>query len=136
MVCIYCYNPTQVVNSRLQKKSNNIWRRRKCVVCAAVFTTQEQVRLSSSFVVAKQPGAVNLSPFHREILFLSITQACGHRQDAIKDAIELTETIITALPFSKQGTITTNQIADTSYEILSRFDKVAATYYRAYHLDR
>jgi len=135
MVCIYCRNSTQVVNSRLQKKSNNIWRRRKCLVCAAVFTTQEHAALSSGFVVAK-PGVVNPSPFHREILFLSIVEACGHRQRSAEDAIGLTETIISLLPFSGQGAITTDQIAKIAYEVLSRFDKVAATYYRAYHLDR
>lgn len=100
----------------------------------AIFTTQEQPLLSAGFVVVKKSGPDNVPPFQRDILFLSIVQACGHRQNPINDAVELTQTIIAALPFSKQGVVTTTQIAETTHRILSRFDKAAATYYQAYHL--
>ena len=132
MVCIYCGNLTKVVNSRLQRRSNNIWRRRLCVVCAAPFTTQEKADLFSSFMVAEESGA--LRPFLKEKLFLSIYDSCRHRAKAISDAIALTDTVVTALSFPHQQSISPKDIAKVAFEVLNRFDSDAATFYKAYHI--
>lgn len=61
MVCIYCSGETQVINSRPQKRLNNIWRRRKCTACEGIFTTSESPDLTSSLVVIKGgPGLSHL----------------------------------------------------------------------------
>lgn len=133
MVCIYCSGPTRVVNSRLQRRSNNIWRRRVCEVCKATFTTQEKPTLSTSFMVEDQTSR-KLKPFTRDKLFLSIFTSCRHRSDALQDAIALTETVLAALDFPQHKSINTRQIAQTTHSILERFDTVAATLYKAYHL--
>ena len=73
MVCIYCGNKTSIVNSRLIKKSNQKWRRHKCLHCNAVFTTIENYQLSTCLLVQ---GANNKTePFSVNKLFLSIYQA-------------------------------------------------------------
>ena len=133
MVCIYCGDLTGVTNSRLQKRSNNIWRRRVCNKCGAIFTTNEKANLAASFVVAKE-GSTKLEPFLREKLFLSVYSSCQHRPSALSEAIELTETIIAELPFSNRQPISAADIAQITHKILRRFDSVAGTFYKAYHL--
>lgn len=130
MVCIYCGAATRVVNSRLQKRSNNIWRRRVCEVCAATFTTHEKPNLVTSFMVSSS-HSTKLQPFLRDKLFLSIYDSCRHRKTALQDAAELTETVIATLQFPANHGISTTDIAMTTLAVLERFDKVAATLYKA-----
>lgn len=133
MVCIYCKGPTSVVNSRLQKRSNNIWRRRKCTLCGNIFTSHEIAELEGSLVVQKN-SAANIDPFFRDRLFISIYESCKHRENAINDANAVTQTVINKmLPLVDQGTIRRNQIADIAFKTLDNFDKTAATVYLAYH---
>lgn len=131
MVCIYCSGPTQVTNSRLQKRSNQVWRRRQCRECQAVFTTIESVDTSQALSVQSANG---LTPFSREILLLSVYDSLRHRKTAVSDATALTGTIIGKLrPHIQDGAITRNQIVKTTAEVLDRFDKAAAVSYRAFH---
>lgn len=133
MVCIYCNGPTQVVNSRLQRRSNNIWRRRQCSNCGNIFTTHEAIELESVLMVQKNKHT-DIEPFARDILFTSIYDSCRHRQNAISDASALTQTVIgKILKLINQGTIHRNQIVDTAFETLEKFDKASATMYLAYH---
>ena len=66
MVCIYCGGETKVTNSRLQKRNNQVWRRRQCLECKGVFTTHEAVDLSSALLIDKS-GAPE--PFISDLLF-------------------------------------------------------------------
>ena len=132
MVCVYCAGPTRVTNSRLQRRINNIWRRRLCSHCAASFTTLEKADLSNSFMV--QINTTTLEPFLKEKLFLSIYRSCGHRSTAIRDAAALTDTVIANLPFPAAQSIEAKDIARVTYKVLLRFDGIAATFYKAYHL--
>ena len=132
MVCIYCGAPTQVINSRHQRRLNNIWRRRKCKVCVAVFTTEERAALHLSLMVALP--ANRLVPFSRDYLFASVYDSCGHRPSAINDATALTQTIITSLVRAQRnGIVTLADIARATHALLQRFDPAAATIYAAYH---
>lgn len=158
MVCIYCGNKTQVVNSRPQKRQNNVWRRRECLSCHAVFTTEEAVQYSGSIVVRRDtatarptrrrkataahqaspatPGHAHASiaPFSRDKLFVSILKCLGHRVAATEDATALTATIIARLLLQTDaGALTPTIIIDTVHESLYRFDRAAAVQYRAYH---
>jgi transcriptional regulator NrdR family protein len=135
MVCIYCGHETEVVNSRKRGRLPSVWRRRVCKQCVAQFTTLEQPDYTTALLV-EDAGYKNLKPFSRDQLFLSIYKSLGHRSDALKSSTALTETIIGKLlnkKLVKNGVIDSENIAKTSYDILKRFDKTAATFYRAYH---
>lgn len=132
MICIYCKGDTRVGNSRLQRRSNNIWRRRVCKLCAASFTTLEKPDLFSCFMVHGKDAT--LEKFSRDKLFLSIHKSCQHRKGAIADASALTDTVIAVLPFPATESIDAKIIATNTHQILKRFDEVAASLYEAYHL--
>jgi len=132
MVCIYCGKDTQVINSRLQRRSNQIWRRRKCLNCKSVFTSQEAVDLPKSLSFRTSQNA--LQPFSRDILFISIFEACKHRKHAIVDASGLTDTVLGRLrPYMTDAVIDSAQVIKTTLAVLKRFDKAASVFYAAYH---
>ncbi len=131
MVCIYCQSKTQVTNSRPQKRSNSIWRRRQCQSCEAIFTSIEIADLSASIVVSKEKS---LEAFSRDKLLLSIHGSLKHRKTAPSDATALTDTIISqTVPHITDATIKADVLAKISYQTLDRFDKAAATHYKAFH---
>jgi len=132
MVCIYCSGETRVTNSRLQKRSNQTWRRRKCLTCQGLFTSLEQVDLTSSILFIKAKTATE--PFQRDILFISVYEACKHRKQAVADAKALTDTIIGRLLGKvSEASVSRGDVISVTAEVLKRFDKAAATHYTAYH---
>jgi transcriptional repressor NrdR len=134
MVCTYCGSETQVINSRHQKRSNSVWRRRKCIACKAIFSTGEQVDYEKTWVV-QYPDS-SLAPFLRDKLFISIHKACQHRPTALPDAIGLTNTIINVVNKAIHDSVLNAQdIAGASYQTLRRFDQPAAISYKAFHGD-
>src|SRR5579872_3157022 len=54
MNCIYCGGRTEVTNSRRQKRNNQVWRRRQCLKCKTVVTTQETIDYSSALWVGPE----------------------------------------------------------------------------------
>lgn len=131
MVCIYCGSETRVINSRPQKRTNRVWRRRTCLSCGTTFTSIEAVDLSGS-VRVRDPKS--LQPFQRDKLFLSIYDSLKHRKTATADATALTDTVISRLSaYMKDATVDKNNIIATTLKVLKRFDRVAATYYAAFH---
>ncbi len=132
MVCIYCGGETQVVNSRLQKKSNQVWRRRRCLACQGVFTSYERADLAASLVF--QRDKKHLEPFQRDKLFLSVYESVRHRKTAETDARALTDTILAKLRTKTQvASVDRSTLVSVSSEVLKRFDKAAYTAYLAYH---
>src|SRR3954470_4361969 len=112
MVCIYCGNDTQVINSRLQKRNNQIWRRRKCTVCQAVFTSLEGADLTSGLRV-EQNGA--LRPFLTDYLFTEVLFAIQDQKNLYIDAREVTNTVIQQLLKSPSSPIfTPKEISKTT----------------------
>src|SRR5687768_15140118 len=95
MVCIYCGSETQVINSRPQKRSNQIWRRRKCLQCSNIMTSHESFDLSAS--VRVELNSKTLLFFQRDLLFVSIYESCKHRPEALAEASSLTQTIVAEL---------------------------------------
>lgn len=131
MVCVYCKNQTQVINSRLQKRANQVWRRRKCTECASIFTTIEAVDVAQALSVHRDG---RYEAFSRDILLLSIYDSLKHRKTAPTDATALVLTIIGQLyHLVENGLLERDQIVAISTETLERFDNVAATYYKAFH---
>jgi len=132
MVCIYCAGRTRVVNSRLQKRLNKVWRRRRCLKCQAVFSSIEQNVYDYSLAVKDRES--HIIPFQRDQLFLSIYDACKHRKSAASDAAALTETALSKLTTrTENGIITYETIITSTSSILKKFDKAAHSYYTAYH---
>jgi transcriptional regulator NrdR family protein len=132
MVCIYCGSSTQVTNSRPQKRLNQIWRRRRCTACGSIFTTHELLELSSGIVL--EGGSGRLQPFSRDTLFVSIYECCKHRPGAVEDAAALTRTSLSFLQLQvTEGRLQREQVLTSVLTVLERFDKVAATMYKAYH---
>ena len=134
MVCSYCQSRTQVTNSRLQKQQNTVWRRRRCLQCGAVVTTEEVVRYDNAFRLRRPSGA--LEPFSRDKLLLSLHASLAHRQTAIDDAAALCATIIGQVLAStpQAAVIDLATLREVAATCLSRYDEAAATHYRAYHL--
>lgn len=131
MLCIYCSGGTQVVNSRHQKRVNNIWRRRQCTDCGAIVTTTEKPDLFKSLLVRK---GKHYNPFSRDKLFLSIHDSLRHRKTVTSDATGLTETVLgRLLPLITQASLNTDEITCAAIKTLQHFDKAAATYYEAFH---
>ena len=132
MVCIYCHCKTDVINSRPQKRFNHTWRRRQCQGCGAVFSTTEAPDLSKSIVF--RSTVRKTSPFDRDVLFVSILQALGHRSDAITTASALTATIVAKpLKTAQNAQVNRIDVVHISYEVLLNFDTAAAVHYQAYH---
>lgn len=134
MVCSYCQHKTQVINSRLQKQQNTVWRRRRCLQCGAIVTTEETVRYDNAFRLQRPDGA--LEPFSRDKLLLSLHASLGHRPTAVDDATALCATIIGQIIASapQAAVIELATLREIAATCLSRYDEAAATHYRAYHL--
>lgn len=131
MVCIYCRKDTHVSNSRLQKRTNQVWRRRTCEHCKNVFTTLEEVTLEQA-VRFNHMG--HLEPFSRDKLFLSIYEACRHRKTAVSDATSLTATSLSKIRSKiTDATIDRAIVVKSIAEVLKHFDKAAQVQYLAFH---
>lgn len=129
MVCIYCAHETQVINSRPNKRPNQVWRRRQCQTCRAVFTTHETADWATAVRVQRKS---RLEPFSRDKLFISLLESLRHRDTAIGDAGALTATVTAALrPIN--GIIGAGDIVEAAKAVLNRFDQVAAVHYGAFH---
>jgi transcriptional regulator NrdR family protein len=141
MVCIYCSEETQVVNSRLQRRSNQTWRRRRCLGCESVFTTLEGADYASSlsFRTSQNTGKIgtsktSLCSFQRDILFVSILESCKHRKTATEDATALTGTVLGRLrPLMTGAIIDRDDVVTITLSVLKKFDRAAAVHYAAFH---
>lgn len=131
MVCVYCEGPTGVINSRPQKKNNQVWRRRVCKDCGAVFSTQEAAQYDLAWQVRR---GTRLEPFSGLKLFMSLYKSCEHRKTALSDAQGLAETITGKLAaLVRDGAVSDRDIARTAQVALNRFDKAASVHYQAFH---
>lgn len=134
MVCIYCGSPTRVTNSRHQKQTGRVWRRRLCVSCGAVFTSTESVDYPKSFMLELPDKS--LTPFTRDKLFLSIYRSSEHRKTAVDDASALSDTVIAKLiRTSTESVIPAHKLAQLVYDTLKNFDHASAVQFAAYHAD-
>ena len=133
MVCIYCGSDTRVKNSRLQRRSNTVWRRHLCVQCGAVFTSLEHLAYDRSLGIID--GASHIVPFARDVLYLSIYESCRHREAAATDASALTDTILSKLIPAKVagGLLQRADIVRIASETLRRYDRAALVQYQAFH---
>lgn len=131
MKCIYCNGKTRVVNSRLQKRNNQIWRRRQCLSCSAIVTTHEGVNLSSLLIV--DIGSTP-KPFLIDRLFTEVLLAMQDRKDCYMAAREVTNTIVAKLLKTPGKPVyDTKQISKITAQVLKRFDRHVWLRYIAEH---
>jgi len=133
MVCIYCQGELSVNNSRPQKRRTQVWRRRACKACGAVFTSIEAIDLSQAMTV-QQTDATSLVPFDRDKLFISLYESLRHRPLAASDARALADTVAGQLiTKAEHSRVTSRIIRELALGALQRFDQAAATHYAAFH---
>jgi transcriptional repressor NrdR len=131
MVCVYCGNETKVTNSRLQKRNNQVWRRRQCEACEAVFTTHEAVDLTNALLV-ESGGSTR--PFLPDRLFTDVLAALKDRQDRFVAAREITSTVIQKLlKNAENASFSPKIISKATADVLKRFDKQSWLRYVADH---
>lgn len=132
MVCIQCGKETKVTNSRLRKRSNQVWRRRECQNCHAIFTTEETVHYETAWTVRSKTGSYQ--PFMPDKLTLSIYRSIQHRPNALSEAVDLCNTVIQKIqPKLKDGFIDSQIITNITQVALNRFDSTASAHYQAFH---
>jgi transcriptional repressor NrdR len=131
MVCLYCGNETEVSNSRWQKRANQVWRRRQCKVCRAIFTTHEAIDMSSALLVDR---AGKQAAFESDLLFTELLLALQDRRDCYIAAREATSTVIARLlRLPGSPLFSSKQISNTSAQVLRKLDKRAWLRYVAEH---
>jgi transcriptional regulator NrdR family protein len=137
MVCLYCNRELAVTNSRPQKSRNQIWRRRLCKACGAVFTSVEALDLTKALIVAKSApndSQPELQAFDRDKLFISLYESLRHRPTAASDARGLCDTIVAhIIKKAQNGQISSRTIVGLVVNTLQHFDKAAASHYTAFH---
>ena len=111
-----------------------MWRRRRCVRCGAIFTSEERVEYGLSWLVYTHG---DFKPFSRDKLLLSLYECCEHRPTALSDAQGLTETVMSKLPTYRvddtPNTLVHSDIGRLAHIALNRFDKAAAVRYLSLH---
>ena len=116
-------------------KQSKVWRRRQCVVCHAIYTTIEEPELSTSLSVVDGTGG-QIESFMPEKLFISLYATLKHRKDPISDARHISSTVTSKLIHEvTNGSIDKSTIRNICLVCLTRFDKLAAANYSAYHRD-
>lgn len=134
MVCTYCGSKLKTTNSRHLARSNGTWRRKKCNNCNKIFTTIELSDYKLSWLVNKND---KLTPFNRDLLFISIFNSLKHRNSAINEASELSVTVINKIQSDiTDAVINVKKIKEITYNCLKNFDFVASIQYKAYYIDK
>jgi len=131
MVCVYCDSETKVKNSRWQKRSNQIWRRRECKRCRATFTTHEAADLGGLLMVETSGPP---KPFSADILFTEILLALQDRKDTYSAAREVTATVTqNLLKLPESPLFPPRLISSEAGAVLKRLDRRAWLRYVAEH---
>lgn len=133
MICIYCFHAkTKVTNSRSQKKSPIIWRRRTCLNCHKIFSSYE--RPSTDLLRVAHSLEDSLTPLSVGKLTLSIAKSFSHNlHSAEYDSMNLAQTVELKLLSLNKNPLVSDEIADITYETLKRYDELAAIQYAAQH---
>ena len=131
MVCVYCDSKTRVTNSRLQKRSNQVWRRRQCKACRAVFTTLEATDLPTTLIVDSRGHS---EPFLPDKLYTEVLLSLQDRKDAYVAAREVTNTVIKELlKLPGRPLFNSEQISRVAGDVIKRLDRRAYLRYAAEH---
>lgn len=132
MFCINCFHEnTKVINSRSHKKQPSVWRRRKCLACGTIITTYERPSLTDNKKIALPDGKNSI--FNLGKLIQSIARAFAHSpEDAQYNSLWLAMSVEDTLS-TEQETITPEDIAAITHDVLKRYDQSAAMQYAVQH---
>lgn len=132
MICINSsHEPTKVINSRANKKTPVVWRRRQGIWSGVTFTTYERPALAENKHIQLSDG--NYETFNLGKLILSIAAAFAHNeQSAQYDSLWLAQTVEDQLSMD-QAPLTKTAITLATHGVLKRFDELAAMQYAARH---
>jgi transcriptional repressor NrdR len=131
MVCIYCGKETKVINSRWQKRNNQVWRRRQCLACQSVFTTHEQIELESVLSVERDGQTQAFMP---DLLLNQLLMALKDRKDVYMTSREVMSIVVRELlSLPQKPLFKPADISKATAEVLKRFDKQAYLRYLADH---
>jgi len=131
MVCPYCDKDTKVTNSRLQKRSNQVWRRRRCKACGAVFTTLEAVDLPKLLIVDSRGRS---EPFLPDKLYTDVLLALQDRKDCYEASREVTNTVIKELlKLPDKPLFRPEEISRVAASVLKRLDRRSYLRYVSEH---
>lgn len=134
MYCPFCSaNDTKVTDSRLIRETNQVRRRRECLICKERFTTYEHAELALPYII-KRDG--RRDHFNEKKLRAGIERALEKRPvsgDLIENAISH---IIHQARASGEREITSHQMGEWVMEELRNLDQVAyvrfASVYRSF----
>lgn len=130
MNCPYCNQDSKVTNSRHQKRSNSVWRRRECLKCHAIWTTNERLQGSGTFKVSIDDNLVDFKP---ELLLISLYEALRHRRTPAIDAQYVYGTVLEKLQDTNLPVFSTRLIAESCYKVLKNYDKLGSELYKTLH---
>jgi transcriptional repressor NrdR len=121
MQCPYCHKTvTNVTNSRSTKDDTQIWRRRQCWHCKAIFTTHEIVDLSH-LVVLKKAGLTEM--YNHMKLYNGVYKATvsktTNRLRKVNEVVQLVEHDIL---FLKKKRVKSEEIGEIVLNRLKRLD--------------
>lgn len=126
----YPHKTTRVINSRPSKKNPVVWRRRQDTA-GFTFTTYERPSLAENRQIDLIDGEKDT--FNLGRLILSISESFNHNKHAAQyDSLWLAQTVEEILTM-KNECLTRPLIATTTYEVIKRFDELAAVQYGAKH---
>lgn len=133
MFCIFCFHKkTAVTNSRPHKKSAQIWRRRQCNDCKKIYTTYERPALHEEVQVINTRQEKSF--FNTGRLYTDIVSCFEHASESRHDdTFWIARTIEDAVSTAGKLAITTSELKNITYEVLTKFDPLAGVQYAARH---
>src|SRR5689334_10507530 len=134
MYCPFCNaNDTKVTDSRLMRETNQVRRRRECLICKERFTTYETAELALPSVI-KRDGSRDL--FNPEKLRGGIIRALEKRPVSLECIENAISRIIKQARALGEREISSQQLGEWVMEELRRLDQVAyvrfASVYRSF----
>lgn len=132
MFCINCFHKnTSTVNSRPSKKLPRVWRRHLCPKCGEAFTTYERPSLADNKKITTSDN--KFTTFNLGRLIISIAASFTHNpMDGKENALWLAQSIESILLLDTRP-LTSQVISQTTYDVLKRYDELAAMQYAAKH---
>jgi len=134
MYCPFCNaNDTKVTDSRLMRETNQIRRRRECLICKERFTTYETAELTLPCVI-KRDGTRDI--FNEEKLRAGILRALEKRPVSLEKIENTISQIISKARAFGEREIPSQQIGEWVMEKLRALDQVSyvrfASVYRSF----
>ena len=134
MYCPFCNaNDTKVTDSRLMRETNQVRRRRECLMCKERFTTYETAELSLPCVIKRDDRR---DQFNEEKLRAGILRALEKRPVGLEQIENAICHIIHKARASGEREIRSQQIGEWVMEELRNLDQVAyvrfASVYRSF----